>query len=44
MIDAGENFPAQSLFMGIWCIGLSAFCYFVQRRLAQELQPMPVTP
>ena len=44
LIDASVSFPVQSLFMGLWCIGLSAFCYVVQRRLAQELQPVPVTP
>jgi sugar phosphate permease len=42
LIDLGVTFPVQSLFMGAWCIGLSAFCYLVQRRLARELRPAPV--
>ncbi|MBM9594772.1 hypothetical protein [Roseitranquillus sediminis] len=43
LIDWGIDFPAQSLVMGLWCIGLSVFCHIVQRRLARELlQPMPL--
>ncbi len=43
LIDLGISFPAQSLFMSLWCIGLSAVCYLVQRRLSSEMQPAPVT-
>ena len=43
LIDLGIDFPAQSLFMSLWCIGLSALCYMVQRRLSFELQPAPAT-
>lgn len=43
MIDVGVRFPAQGVFMSLWCIGLGAFCYLVQRRLGRELQPAPAT-
>lgn len=36
LIDAGIDFPSQSLFLGAWCIGLSALCWLIARRLAAE--------
>ncbi|MGS4944851.1 MFS transporter [Meridianimarinicoccus sp. RP-17] len=36
LIDAGIDFPAQSLFLGAWCIGLSALCWLIARRLGSE--------
>jgi sugar phosphate permease len=36
LIDAGIDFPAQSLFLGAWCIGLSAACWLIARRLTAE--------
>jgi MFS family permease len=36
LIDWGVRFPVQSLFMGAWCFGLSAFALFVRRKLVAE--------
>jgi len=42
LIDAGIDFPAQSLFLGAWCIGLSVLCALIARRLVAELHaPAP---
>jgi MFS family permease len=37
LIDHGITFPAQALTMGLWCIGLSVVCLFIERRLTREL-------
>ncbi|MEX1234806.1 MAG: MFS transporter [Roseovarius sp.] len=37
LIDAGVNFPTQSLFMGAWCLMLAAGCFLIDRRLTREL-------
>jgi len=36
LIDTGIAFPRQCLFMGAWCIGLSALCWLIARRLTAE--------
>jgi sugar phosphate permease len=36
LIDAGVDFPRQSLFLGLWCLGLSVLCWLVDRRLRAE--------
>ncbi|MEI4263889.1 MFS transporter [Roseovarius sp. D0-M9] len=38
LIDAGVNFPTQSLFMGAWCLMLAAGCFLIDRRLTRELR------
>ena len=37
LIDAGINFPTQTLAMGLWCLTLAAGCVWVARRLSAEL-------
>lgn len=37
LIDAGVDFPAQTLAMGLWCLTLAAGCIWVARRLDREL-------
>ncbi|MDD7971059.1 MFS transporter [Roseinatronobacter alkalisoli] len=37
LIDQGMNFPAQSLMMGAWCMGLAGACFLIDRRLTREL-------
>ena len=39
LIDAGVDFPAQGLAMGLWCLGLSAGAVVIQARLAAALAP-----
>ncbi len=36
VIDAGIDFPAQGIAMGVWCLGLSVVMTLVWRRLAAE--------
>lgn len=37
LIDAGVNFPTQTLAMGLWCLTLAAGCLWVSQRLEREL-------
>ncbi|WP_188915027.1 MFS transporter [Salinarimonas ramus] len=37
LIDLGIGFPTQSLFMGAWCLALSAACLLISVRLTHEL-------
>jgi MFS family permease len=37
LIDAGIDFPAQSLAMGAWCLALAVACFWIQQRLNREL-------
>lgn len=37
LIDAGVDFPAQTLAMGLWCLSLAAISLWVTRRLDREL-------
>lgn len=41
LIDQGIDFPAQSLAMGGWCLGLSVLYIFVERKLSRELDDSP---
>lgn len=37
LIDAGVDFPTQTLAMGLWCLGLAVGCAWIARRLDREL-------
>jgi len=37
LIDAGIDFPAQTLAMGLWCLTLAAGSIWMARRLNSEL-------
>lgn len=38
LIDAGIDFPTQSLYMGGWCFVLAIGCALIDRRLTRELR------
>lgn len=38
LIDAGIDFPTQSLFLGAWCLTLAVGCVVIERRLTAELR------
>ncbi len=41
LIDRGIAFPAQAMVLGLWCLGLSAAGFLVQRRIEGELARLP---
>ncbi|MFN3525959.1 MAG: MFS transporter [Paracoccus sp. (in: a-proteobacteria)] len=37
LIDAGVDFPTQSLFLGLWCAGITLLCWGISRRLRRDV-------
>ena len=39
LIDAGIDFPTQTLAMGLWCLALATGCLLGSRRLRSRISP-----
>lgn len=37
LIDAGVDFPTQSLFWGLWCALITLLCWAISRKLRHEV-------
>ncbi|MGZ3218310.1 MFS transporter [Paracoccus sp. T5] len=39
LIDAGVDFPTQSLFLGLWCAAMVVLCWIIAARVRSDLAP-----
>lgn len=39
LIDAGVDFPRQSLYLGLWCAAMVMLCWIIAARVRRDLAP-----